>query len=705
MKKFLLTFIGILAFVISMNARTYTHQFASTNKESLQSGGAIELSGFVWNSSGANSIGWNTSGKGIQFGSTSAVCSSFTLSTSAFSECKIKKVTVTSSMASACDAKLTIQAGGTTSEAYALTTSNADYTLDLGSAIEKGDITISWTASKKRAYYVKSIAIVYVPDKIDAENPTFTTPTDSIYQNTGKDFRVIAGTKDQSFVVYYTMDGTDPSYEDYNSDPRVGTTESSRTYQIDPKLIDSLTVNTIRAMAVLVDEDVVFKSDVVEATYIYSPTKPYVSATAITNEKRYAFFASNDSVADALVPGKANGYLKGRNTVRKNNAIETVEYDGFTFKTTNGGYTIQDAVGRYMYINGASNEFYFANEQPATGAVWSVAFKDGKTEIKNGSYTVYYVAAEDKFGCYEAAGEGMELPSLYLLCEYPQITITPGMNSEVKGLQEVIISCEEGISASDDLVLRAVGLPGKDNTYEIEKIYSCTQVDKNTLKFTLDTLLSTENNIEIKLDIKSGDIFLNPEGMKYPIPRIDRYSNNICKYSHKGDAAADKLQSVTPANGSIVEELSHFVFAFTKEATTHSEDAALQPRLYAEGYPMYYNLDWTKENSEGKMIKTTEAALKTEEPVLGNGVHILEIPTGYFIDRNGNPIEGITLRYTIRNNSGIQAGIEDIAADGSNKWTVYNITGAKVLETTNADDLKNLAKGIYIINGKKRLIK
>ena len=100
-----------------------------------------------------------------------------------------------------------------------------------------------------------------------------------------------------------------------------------------------------------------------------------------------------------------------------------------------------------------------------------------------------------------------------------------------------------------------------------------------------------------------------------------------------------------------------------------------------------------------------QSALKTSEPILGNGTYILEIPTGYFIDRNGNSVEGITLKYTVKNDSGLPAGIEDIIADDATNWTVYNITGVKVLDTDNAEDLNNLHKGIYIINGKKVLVK
>ena len=175
-------------------------------------------------------------------------------------------------------------------------------------------------------------------------------------------------------------------------------------------------------------------------------------------------------------------------------------------------------------------------------------------------------------------------------------------------------------------------------------------------------------------------------------------------YTHLGNAAPAELLSVTPENNSTIEELYYLVFTFSKIGTSMSEDGKLQPRLYAEGISWNYILENTQTNSNGEMIAMDQLALKTSEPILGNGTYILEIPTGCFIDRNGNNIEGTTIKFTVKNDSGLAADIEDIIEDNNN-WTVYNIIGVKVLETTNANDLNKLAEGVYIINGKKYIVK
>ena len=284
MKKILLSLITIFCVLATANAETYTHTFK--NGELTTTGGAVTLSDIEWNATDATLIEWNAT-KGIQFGSKNSLNPSYTLSTSGFAGYKIKSVTVNSSIAASGDAKLTITVGDQTSEAYKLTTSDAAYTFDCNDAT--GDIAINWVATQ-RAYYIKKIEIVYeIPaDMVEIEKPTFKTP-EGVYENK---VTVTAETADQALVLYYTLDGTDPSYEDFQSE--TGTTKCSKYYVMYPELTESA---TIKAMAVKVDGETVYKSDIVEAKYIVSPTKPYVPATTIASGNRYAFVA-NDNVAD-----------------------------------------------------------------------------------------------------------------------------------------------------------------------------------------------------------------------------------------------------------------------------------------------------------------------------------------------------------------------------------------------------------------------
>lgn len=692
MKRILLSIIGILAFAIGINAETYTHTFKKGDLTTA--GGKVTLSNIEWTASSANSIEWKAE-KGIQFGSKNAACESFSLTTSAFKDYTIKSVAVHSSIASSGDAKITIKAGNATSNQYTLNTSSTECKFECK---EQGDIVISWTATQK-AYYVSQIEVVYeLPaEMVDVEEPVFVTPIDSIYSNK---VQIAAETKDESLVLYYTVDGTEPSYEDYNSDPRVGTTKCSKYWVMYYDLTDSTAINNVKVMAVKVDGESVYKSDVVEATYIVSASKPYTLATSINNNNKYALFA-NDSIADVLNPTIANGYLNGRIAKKHDKCYEAAEYNAFTFTETNGGYTIQDAAGRYMYINGTSNEFFFAEEKPATGAVWNIVFTENNVEIKNGNNTVYYVADEDKFGCYTTIEANMELPSLYMLREYPKATTSPENNSYVKGLQEIIITCDEGIAVSEDFKLRAIGLEKKEGGYEVDRTYNCQQVDDNTLKFTIDTPIATEDNINLEIVI-TGDIYLNPSDIKYPLPIIGKYNRTICTYTHIGDAAPAEILAVSPTDGSKVEALGYILFTFSN-IVDKSSDESKTAKLHREGSNDLIAVEVTslKDGSDSDHVKQEQKAIKVSEPIIKNGTYVLEIEDGFFEDRNGNAVKGITLKYIVEN----ETDIEDIIAEGETNWVVYNMTGVKIFDTGNAQELKTLPKGIYIINGKKVIVK
>ena len=686
MKKFLLSIFTILCIMATANAETYTHTFKSG--ELTTGGGTVTLSGIDWSAATATEIGWNNA-KGIQFGSKDNLNPSYTLSTSGFAGCTIRSITVNSSIAASGDAKLTITVGGHTSDAYKLTTSNAAYTFDCDDTT--GDITINWAAST-RAYYVKSITVEYeLPsDMVNVEAPTFKTP-EGVYEN---EVFVVAETSVLSDTLYYTIDGTTPSFEEYHSEPRVGTTKRSGYYVLNETLKNSA---TIKAIAIRVDGETVYRSEVAEASYIVSPTKPYIPATTIASGERYAFVA-NDSVADFLF-GATNGNLQSRKVSGKyDKYIETVEYNAFTFTSTDGGYTIRDAENRYMYLEGNDGKVSFAAEKPAAGAVWSVSIENGQATVKNGNSTLYYSADNDNFGCYANKAGDMVLPSIYMVREYPKATITPENGSYVQGLMEFTITCDEGIAVSNDFSLKAQSGQREDRTYEIDKTYKCTQVDANTLKFQIDEELVSVDNINIDLII-TGDIFLNPEGMNYKHPIKGRWTRSIYSYTHVGSSAAAAITSVEPADGSKVESLSYILFTFSNIATT--VDTSKEAKLYKEGSDETIPFSFTNIKEDGTYAAQNQGALLLEEPVTENGTYILEIADGYFVDRNSKEIKGITLKYIVEN----ETAIEDIIAESENGWRVYSTSGIKVLETKDAYKVMALPSGIYIVNGTKTVIK
>lgn len=680
MKKFLLSIFCLVIMAATSSAETYTHTFEEG--QLTAAGGTVTLSDIEWNASSATSIGWNSNGKGIQIGSGSNPNPSYSLTTSALSTCAIKSITVNSSTANGGDAKLTITVGDKVSEAYSLGTSDAAYTFDCNGA--KGGITIKWEATAK-AYYVNSISIEYTLDAsmVTVPAPEFKTPV-GIYAD---EVTVTAETTDQTAVLYYTLDGTEPSYEDYTND--TGTTKCSKYWVMYPKLTET---TTIKVIAVIVDGDAVYKSETAEATYIVSRTMPYIPAFEITADKKYALFAA-DSVANYFFSKEAEGNLLTSGATTPNvNYIETTECNGFVFTAVDGGYAIQNHDGRYLVQSG--NSFAFTDEKPGKDAAWDVSIDDadGIASIKNAAgYIICFSTESQTFGCFlpgETDGTHL-LPQLYMQREYPTFTVTPAQGTTLERLSEIIVTCDEGIKASN----LKVASEGAVTTFTVK------QTNSNTLTLTAKKELTTINNVDLNITF-TGDILLNPNGMNMSIPIPTRYGKKtLVSYKLTGDAPAATIDNIDPADGSVLEELTSVVFTFSYYMNA-SEDESLQPRLYLEGTTELIPVEYSTKPEDG--VKTmTQGAIKATAPVTANGTYILEVPTGYFIDANNNAIEGVTLKYTVQNDT----GIEEILGADVNSWTVYNVAGVKVLETTDAAKVKALTKGLYIINGVKSIVK
>lgn len=677
MKRILLSLFCLIFMAVTAGAETYTHTFKSG--ELTTAAGTVTLSDIDWTASSATYIGWDdNSGKGIQLGSRNTPNPTYSLSTSALAGCTVRSITVNSSKANSGDAELTISVGSQTSEAYTLGTSDAAYTFDCEDTT--GDITISWKATQ-RAYYVKSITIEYTPDAgtVTIPAPQFKTPA-IIYADKAEN--VTVETEDQNAVIYYTTDGTDPSYEDYVNE--TGSTKCSKYWVMYFNLTET---TTIKAIAVKVDGDVAFKSAIAEQTYIVSPTVPYIPAGEIVSGNRYAIVAA-DSAATYFYEEETYGYLPTKTATDVNSKyITTVKCAGFTLTSVDGGYTIQDELGRFVYHKGTYTSFNYSAEKPAEGAIWSVKTDaDGNATIACNGYTVYYSTKYNSFGCYPAdkITEEHVLPKLFMQREYPTYSITPENNATIDKIEKIIITCEEGIAATNDLVIKA---EGKSATFTIE------QTDSKTLTVTPSSPITTENNIELNINITAGDIILNPDVMGMSLPVPTKYGvRTIAKYNLMGNAPAATIEKITPANGSTVEKLSYILFRFSYFPSA-SEDEALQPRLHAEGSEELIAVEYTtlKEDGSGH-VHMMEAALKVTEPIIANGTYILEIPTGYFIDANNKDIEGVTLKYIVKNST----GIEEVETETGMPGIIYDLQGRKV---------ENLSKGIYIVNGKKVLVK
>ncbi len=690
MRKFLLSLVSIFALATYVGAETYTYTLVSGDLKT--DAGTYTLGEYEWTVPACDFVGFDSpNGRGFQIGSANKPSLTYSISSSDFSEYTINSITIKSSTASNSDAKMTIKVGDSESDPYTLTTKATDYKFDCAGA--QGDVVISWEQTTSKALYLHTITIDYTlpAGMVEVPTPVFSVAS-GVYPDQVK---ISVETENQSAKLYYTLDGTDPSFEDYTAG--IGSTMRSSYYIMEKTFTETTTVKVI---AVVEDGGMPYSSKIAEATYTILPGVAYVPATEIVSGSKYGFIVV-DGIANPVADGKKYDYLEVTDTTIVDNYVKDIENNSFTFTAVAGGYTIQDASGKYLYKNSDTyNNFNVATEMPDEGAVWTVAIdNDGKATIVNvlTSKTIYYSPQYSSYGCYpeDKVTDDMILPSFYMMRVIPEAVITPAPSSVLDDFQTVTITCPQGIKPGEGFTAVATdGTPVAHGGWSYDM--TVTQVDANTITLSTAEPITGNKNFWVQF---TGSLYMDPGflDMEVQFPRFG------LSYSVKEEVPAATIEEITPANNSVVEKLSYVLFSFSYYASA-SDDATLQPKLYKEGAnETLFAVEYTTKKEDGNgYVDMMDGALKVVEPIVANGTYILDIPTGYFVDANGGNIEGVTLKYTVQNDG---TGIEDVVIGTADAWIVYNVLGVKVMETTDASDLNTLAKGVYIINGVKRVIR
>ena len=140
----------------------------------------------------------------------------------------------------------------------------------------------------------------------------------------------------------------------------------------------------------------------------------YTKATAIENGA-YLIVANADGALKAATPisGKAYGYLNVVDATATNDVIAMEAGNEFTFTAVDGGYTIQQADGKSLYMKGTYNSFNLSDAR-IDGDVFTVdANADGTFKITNVAMSKYfqYSTKYTSYGAY--SDEQGIMPSLY----------------------------------------------------------------------------------------------------------------------------------------------------------------------------------------------------------------------------------------------------------------------------------------------------
>ena len=143
----------------------------------------------------------------------------------------------------------------------------------------------------------------------------------------------------------------------------------------------------------------------------------YKKATAVSSDNFLLVAQRDDKTyyAYPLSETKTYGYLSTGSVTGYVDQIEVDKSynDEFTFTAVDGGYTIQDSYGRYLYQSGTYKNFNVSKTND--GYVWTVEPQtDGTFMISmNGHFMQFGEGTHTSFGVYDSAQDNAVRPMLY----------------------------------------------------------------------------------------------------------------------------------------------------------------------------------------------------------------------------------------------------------------------------------------------------
>lgn len=378
--------------------------------------------------------------------------------------------------------------------------------------------------------------------------------------------------------------------------------------------IEALAQGTTTITATVAETDE-FTAATAEFTLHVTTLSDYMKTTAVESGKTYILAADNEGtavIAQTVAANSRYDYLPVNEAAPADLMGATDLLNGFTLTETEGGYTIQDAYGRYLYMDETHTSFNVSADRQ-DGDTWTVEPQaDGTVKITNvlREKFIQYSTEHESYGAYTDE-QGIK-PSLY-----------------VKNSIEV----NEGGYAtaySDNAVILPKGLQAAVITGVVD------------------------GKLAIDYRYNSGDVI--PAGTAVLV---------------KGEAGAHDYNLATSDEQAVAGNL---LKGAASDVTTEGAECLFYMLSYDANH-QNLGFYWAAEDGAAFTSKAGKAYLALPQAASA-GV------TGYALD--GTPV-----------------GIDQATTDAQAPAVIYTVDGRLVQQT----DVKDLPKGLYIVNGKKVIIK
>lgn len=671
-------------------ADTYKYTSAKEDYSSYSSGIFSFVSGNVtWTGKTDYSKPSYQEARGTQFGTKSSTNCSLSLSTRDIVG-TIQSIVVNTATARGCTVNLSVSVGGKEVGKKTLTGKSADYTFT-PTITTSGEIVLSWSTAKG-SVYLKSITITYTPSSgSSVAAPTFSEDSKSFSDKF--DLTLSAGS--DAAMIMYTTDGKTPSYK-----KNVG-----ELYEKAPISITHST--TVKAIAVSSKGE---ESDVVTKEYKLELPAPIISEATKTFTDPFTVSLSTKATTAEGILYTLDGTdpsLENNNAAKKyiepiqisaTTTLKAVSYatNGTTYEYSpiaTATYTEQGDVPIVIWSEDWSG--FSNNAKPTQGENATYVFGGAKTAVKKGDVENY------------AGGVTPEI----MIANNGSLAITI---NDLKGADNGLMftfKTNKDESKFQVLVDNATILSNEvigDSKYTRKYIMVLNE-GATTLTIKLDN--HTGGNVrvdDLELSTYSGvgsfkiteagygtyyssKAYTMPEGVKGYTITGNEGTSLVMKEAY---AAGD----VVPAKTALVVEGAankyYTLVAASTELTPdndnklHGSDEA--ETTYVDGTDVkYYKLSYNNEgNNLGFYWGSENGAAFT------NGAHKAYLA----LDSETLPSQsrGFSLADLAH---GVTTGINTTVKSATQSNFIYDLNGRRI------NSLNGAAKGVYIMNGQKVLVK
>ena len=675
-------------------ADTYKYTSAKEDYSSYSSGFFSFVSGNVtWtgktNYAKPSNEDTSSSKRGTQFGTKNSTNCSLSLSTSDIVG-TIQSIVVNTATASGCTVNLSVSVGGKEVGKKTLTGKSADYTFT-PTITTSGEIVLSWSTAKG-SVYLKSITITYTPSSgSSVAAPTFSEDSKSFSDK----FRLALSRGSDANMIMYTTDGSTPSYKN-----KVGVVYS------DPISITHST--TVKAIAISSKDE---ESDVVTKEYKLELPAPIISeATNKVFAAPFTVSLSTEATAaeailytlDGTVPSRENKateiYTKPIQ-ISATTTLKAVSYatNGTTYEYSpiaTATYTEQGDAPVVIWSEDWST--FDADDKPAQG--------ENATYVYGGSNTKIYTTD---------ISAGSESPELLIAKSGGSLAITI---NDLKGANEGLmfsfktnnktIDGDFAVSADNAVILSSEVEGSKPY---VQKLIMALKEGATSLTITLKNDYSRINvrvdDLELSTYSGVGSFKITEAGYgTYYSSKAYTMPEGVKGYTITGNEGTSLVMNEAYAAGDVVPAKTALVVegAANKYYTLVVASTELTPAdnklhgsdkaetTYVDGTDVkYYKLSYNNEgNNLGFYWGSENGAAFT------NGAHkaYLALDSETLLSQS----RGFSLADLA---NGVTTGINTTVKSATQSNFIYDLNGRRI------NSLNGAAKGVYIMNGQKVLVK